>query len=136
MLRPFLVGLTFLAAAFAAESPADIVVLNGKVLTVDARFTKASAVAIRDGKFIAVGSDADMRKLAGPRTRTIDARQHTIVPGLIESHVHATGVARGEATVPFRQLHSIGEIQEWVRQRIADLPSGSWIQLPRVDVTR
>ena len=120
----------------AADAPADIIVLNGKVLTVDANFSRASAVAIRNGVFVAVGSDADIRKLAGPQTQTIDAHQHTVLPGLIESHVHATGSARGEANVPFRQLHSIGEIQDWVRERAKALPPGSWIQLPRVDVTR
>jgi predicted amidohydrolase YtcJ len=123
-------------AAFAADAPADLIVVNGKVLTVDANNRRASAVAIKEGKFVAVGSDADIRKLAGPQTRTIDARQRTVVPGLIESHVHATGAARVEANVPFRQLHSIGEIQDWVRERAKSLPPGSWIALPRVDVTR
>jgi hypothetical protein len=121
----------------AAESPADVIIVNGKVLTVDAKFSRASAVAIKDGKIAAVGSDADIRKLAGPSTRTIDAKQQSVVPGIIESHVHAaTSVARSEANVPFRQLHSIGEIQEWVRERAKTLGPGAWIQLPRVDVTR
>jgi predicted amidohydrolase YtcJ len=124
---------TFLCAA---EPPADIVVLNGKVLTVDAAFSRASAVAIKDGKFVAVGTDAQIRQRVGPATRTIDAQQQTVIPGLIESHVHATGASRGEANVPFQQLHSIAEIQDWVRQRAKALPPGSWIQLPRVDVTR
>ena len=120
----------------AAEAPADLVIVNGKVLTVDAKFSRASAVAIRDGKFVAVGNDADIRKLVGPKTTTIDAKQQSVVPGLIESHVHATGAARIEGNVPFRQLHSIGEIQDWVRERARELGPGAWIQLPRVDVTR
>jgi hypothetical protein len=124
------------AAAFAAESPADLIIVNGKVLTVDAKFSRASAVAIKDAKFVAVGSDADIRKLAGPATRTIDAKQHSVVPGLIESHVHATGAARGEANIPYRQLHSLGEIKEWVQERAKAVGPGGWIQLPRVDVTR
>ena len=123
-------------SARAADAPADLIILNGRVLTLDARTPRASAVAIRDGVFLAAGSDAEIRRLAGPATRTIDARQRSVIPGLIESHVHATGAARGEAFQPFRQLHSIGEIQEWVRQRAAGLPAGSWILLPRVDVTR
>jgi predicted amidohydrolase YtcJ len=123
-------------ASLAAEAPADLIVVNGKVITMDAKSTRASAVAIKDGKFIAVGSDAEVRKLAGPQTRTIDARQHSVLPGLIESHVHATGAARGEANVPFKQLHSIGEIQQWVRERAKVVGPGGWIALPRVDVTR
>ncbi len=124
------------AAAEPTAPPADLVVLNGRVLTVDAASRTASAVAIKDGVFVAVGSDAEIRRRVGPQTRSIDARGRSVIPGLIESHVHATGAARGEANQPFRQLHSIGEIQDWVRQQAKALPAGNWIQLPRVDVTR
>lgn len=132
-------GLVFLGStlpAAAAEAPADVVILNGKVLTVDAAFSRASAVAIKDGRFVAVGSDAAIRQRVGPATRTIDAQLRTVIPGLIESHVHATGASRGEANQPFRQLHSIAEIQAWVREKAKTVAPGNWIQLPRVDVTR
>lgn len=119
-----------------AQQPADLVVLNARIHTLDPAVPAATAVAIRDGVFVAVGSDADIRKHAGPGTRTIDAAGRTVVPGLIESHVHATGASRGEAQQPFKQLHSIGEIKDWVRQRASERPAGQWIQLPRVDVTR
>jgi predicted amidohydrolase YtcJ len=119
-----------------AGAAPDLVVWNAKVLTVDARFSQAQAVAIRNGVFSAVGTSDDVKKLIGPQTRVIDAQGKTVVPGLIETHVHATGAARGEATQPFVQLHSIGEIQDWVRARAKASPAGSWIQLPRVDVTR
>jgi hypothetical protein len=120
----------------AADKAADLIVLNGRVLTVDARFTVAEAVAIRDGVFVAVGSNAEVTKLRGDTTRVIDARGKSVVPGLIDSHVHAIGVARGHVVQPFRELSSIGEIQQWVRERAAALPRGKWIQTPRVDVTR
>lgn len=119
-----------------AQQPADLVVLNARIHTLDPATPAATAVAIRDGVFVAVGSDADIRTYVGAGTRTIDAAGRTVVPGLIESHVHATGASRGEAQQPFRQLHSIGEIKDWVRARAADRPAGQWIQLPRVDVTR
>jgi predicted amidohydrolase YtcJ len=124
------------ASARGADLPADLVVLNGKVLTVDARFSMASAVAIRDGVFALVGSDSEARALVGEKTRVIEARGKTVVPGLIESHVHATSVARAEAQQPFVQLGSIAEIQEWVRERVETTPGGQWIQIPRVDLTR
>ncbi|MEQ2005346.1 MAG: amidohydrolase family protein, partial [Limisphaerales bacterium] len=124
------------AALRAAEPAADLVVLNGRVLTMNAASRTASAVAIKDGVFVAVGSDAEIRRRAGPQTRTIDARGRSVIPGLIESHVHATEAARNEAIQPYRQLHSIGEIQDWVRQQAKALPTGHWIRLPRVDVTR
>src|SRR5687768_14584760 len=63
-------------------TPADLIVVNARVLTVDAANSRASAVAIKDGRFVAVGSDVDIRKLAGPQTRTLDARQRSVIPGL------------------------------------------------------
>lgn len=123
-------------ATRAVESPADLLVVNGKVLTVDAKFSTAEAVAIRDGLFVAVGSSADVQKLRGEKTRVIDAHGKSVLPGLIDSHVHALGVAREHAVQPFRELSSIGEIQQWVRERAAGLAEGTWITTPRVDVTR
>ncbi|HTK74703.1 MAG TPA: amidohydrolase [Gemmataceae bacterium] len=120
----------------AAEKPADLVLLNGKVVTVDAKFSTAEAVAVRDGVFAYVGSTADARQLVGDKTRVFDAKGKTVVPGLIESHVHATGAARGEVTHPFIQLGSIGEIQDWVRKEAQKGDQAEWIQAPRVDVTR
>jgi predicted amidohydrolase YtcJ len=120
----------------AAEAPADTIVVNAKVLTVDANFSRASAVAIRGDKFVAVGSEADIRKLAGPSTKTIDAGGRTVIPGLVEGHLHATQAARGDAQQPYQQLYSIGEIKEWVRARAKEAGPGGWIQLPRTDVTR
>src|SRR5262245_36414319 len=106
---------------FAAEvrEPADLVVVNGKVLAVDERFTTAEAAAIRGGYFVFVGSTAEARKLIGDATRVIDAKGKSVVPGLIDTHVHAIGVAQGEAVDPFRQLGSIAEIQAWVREKVA-----------------
>ena len=124
------------ADAPAAEKPADLVVLNGKVLTMDATSRRVVAVAIRDGVFVAVGANDEARKFIGTGTRVIDAQGRTVVPGLIETHVHATGAARAEVNQPFVQLGSIGEIQDWVRGKITAGAPGAWIQLPRVDVTR
>ncbi|HKB04185.1 MAG TPA: amidohydrolase [Gemmataceae bacterium] len=120
----------------AADPPADLVVRNGKVLTVNAKFTVAEAVAVRDGVFIKVGTDADIKPLIGDKTRVIDAGGKSIIPGLIESHVHAVGVGRGEVTEPFLQLRSIAEIQDWARKKAATAPAGEWVRLPRVDITR
>src|SRR5262245_15964593 len=71
------------------EDAADLVIRNGKVLTVDAKFSTAEGLAIRDGVFVRVGSSVEVQKLVGPKTRVIDAEGRTVIPGLIESHVHA-----------------------------------------------
>ncbi len=124
------------AIARGAEPPADLVVLNGKIVTVNPQSSIVEAVAIRAGRFVAVGATAEVKKLAGDRTRVIEARGKAVVPGLIETHVHAIGVARDEAVQPFIQLGSIAEIQSWVRQQVQTTPEGEWVQIPRIDLTR
>lgn len=120
----------------AAEAEANLVVLNGRVLTVDAGNASAEAVAVRDGVFVYVGDQAGARKLIGPKTQVLDARGHSVIPGLIESHVHAVGVARDQADEPFRQLSSLAEIETWVREKAARSKPGEWVRIPRVDLTR
>ena len=126
------------AFRFARErrAPADLVVTGGKVLTVDAGFRVAEAVAIRDGVFVLVGTNAQARALVGPQTRVIDAGGKTVIPGLIDSHVHALGVAEAEARGGFRDLRTIAEIQAWLREKTAAVPEGQWIFSPRVFPTR
>src|SRR6266496_4896634 len=94
---------------------ADLVLLNAKVLTVDDRFREAAALAVRDGRFVAVGSNDDMRPYIGSGTRVIDGRGRTAVPGLIDTHVHALDVAEAETAQPFQNLQSIGALQAWIR---------------------
>jgi len=78
------------ARSLAVPQPADIILRNGKIVTVDRSFSIKQAVAIKDGRFLAVGSDRDVRILTGPRTRVVDLAGHTVIPGLIDSHIHAT----------------------------------------------
>lgn len=123
-------------AVSAAAQPADLVVLNGNVITLNESSPRVQAVAIREGLFAAVGSDAEVGKQIGGMTQVIDAKGRMVIPGLIETHVHATGASRGEVGQPFVQLGSIAEIQDWLKAKAASVPKGEWIRLPRVDVTR
>ena len=118
--------------------PADLVVLDAKVLTVDDRFSEARALAIRGGRFVAVGSTDDVRRQVGSGTRVIDGHGRTVIPGIIDTHVHALGVAAEEASRPFRNLHSIGELQAWIRTEVSAAGSrrDTWIWTPRVYPTR
>ena len=132
------------AAAWAAAAarpavpaqPADLIVVGGTVVTVDPASTVAQAVAIGGGRFVAVGTTADIRKLAGPSTRVIEARGRTVVPGFIDSHVHALGVAAAEQAQPFGNLASVAEVQGWIRQQAPSRAAGEWIWTPRVFPTR
>jgi predicted amidohydrolase YtcJ len=119
------------AAAAEAIDP-DFLVYNAKVYTVDARMPKAEAFAVRDGRFVAVGSSDEIRKLAGKRTRTADAGQMTIVPGFIDCHNHASGhVLLYEVLVgnPFEvEFVTIASVVDKLRRKAAETPAGTWVE--------
>lgn len=125
-----------MGASQDAPAPADLALVNARILTVDDRFSTASALAIRGGRFVAVGSDADIRRHIGSQTRVIEGRGRTVVPGIIDTHVHALEVANAEATQPFRNLRSIAEVQSWIRDETSRRPAGTWIWTPRTYPTR
>jgi predicted amidohydrolase YtcJ len=135
---PLLIAAAATSAAIGqnAPSPADLVLLDGRVLTVDERFSTATALAVRDGRFVAVGSDEDVRRHVGPSTTVLQGAGRTVMPGLIDAHVHALGVAEAEAAQPFRNLTTIADLQQWLRAETARRPAGTWIWTPRTYPTR
>src|SRR5690242_13001364 len=76
------------SARLAAQQPADTILHNGKVITVDKSFSIADAIAVRGDQIAAVGKEADVMKLAGPSTKVIDLKGRTVIPGLIDTHNH------------------------------------------------
>ena len=92
-----LVGCVVLCASglAAQQRPADLILRNGKILTVDANFSIAQAIAVTGSKISAVGSDADVMKLSGPDTQVIDLKGRTVTPGLMDTHLHYTGMNFG-----------------------------------------
>src|SRR5688572_15297674 len=70
------------------QTAADVILPNGKIITVDARFSIAQAVAIKGERILAVGTNQEIARLAGPSTRRIDLRGRSVVPGLIDNHAH------------------------------------------------
>ena len=112
-----------------AESPADLVLVHGTVLTVDAQDSVAQAIAIRAGKIVRVGSDADVLAFVSPATRVIDLHGRTITPGLIDSHGHfADGGADELFHVDLSAATSIAEVQRLVQARVRTLKPGEWLQ--------
>ena len=86
----YLALLALVAFALPARAqPADTVLVNGRIATLDAQSTVAEGIAIRDGRIAATGSSGEIRALAGPQTRIIDLAGRTVIPGLIDSHIHA-----------------------------------------------
>ena len=107
---------------------ADTVLLNGKIVTLDAAAPRAEALAVRDGKIVAVGSSADIRAFAGAGTRTVDLEGRTVVPGLIDSHMHAIRAALFYATeVNWIGTSSIPEAMERIKAAAQRSKPGQWI---------
>ena len=110
----------------------DLIVTGAKVYTMDAGSPRAEAFAIKDGRFVAVGSVADIKRLAGRHTATIDARQMTIVPGFIDCHNHAGGTTLlYEVLVgnPFEvEFVTIDSIVAKLRARAGTTPPGAWVE--------
>src|SRR3982751_3017003 len=111
-----------LSCAIAGAQPADLIYYNGKIVTMWADHPTVQAVAIRDGRFVAVGSTADVLKSAGASTRKIDLAGKCVLPGIIESHVHPISAALSEIDGPLPVLHSLREIDDYVKTQAAKLP--------------
>ena len=104
-----------LASAQAPPPPPDTILVNGHVVTVDARFSIAQAVAIGGGRFTAVGTDAAIRKLAGPSTTTIDLHGQTVIPGLADDHLHDAGGGPG---VDLSRARSLADVLAAIKARV------------------
>ena len=130
--------LLLILAGCASEVPEalapDVVLYNGKIVTVDEDFSIAQAVAIKEGRFIAVGSDAQIFPLAAARTERVDLEGKTVLPGFHDSHVHLAHRV-SEPPEPliqaFSETRSIAEIVDVVRRKVAATPPGELVWIPR-----
>jgi hypothetical protein len=109
---------------------ADVVYKNGFVYTADGPRSRAQAFAIRDGKFLTVGLNDDMKAVTGPDTKVIDLKGQMVMPGLIDSHIHAVRGALTSLGVAFDATASIDDIKAAVKKFIADkkLKKGDWVE--------
>jgi predicted amidohydrolase YtcJ len=116
-----------LCAAPAFAQGADTIFLNGKIVTLDAAGT-VEALAVRDGRIEAAGKNDEIAKLAGSATRTIDLAGRTVIPGLIDSHMHAIRAALFYATeVNWIGTKSIPEAMQRIREKAKIAKPGEWI---------
>ena len=123
----FLIATAPAAMAQQSALQADTVLYNGKIVTADKDFHIAQAVAIRDGKFVAVGTNGDIRALAGPRTASIDLQGRTVLPGLIDTHAHLESAGMAEYTAGMGRARSVAEALSIIREMAARTPPGQWI---------
>lgn len=133
-------ALTLFAASFNHASPqaslpeailhyADMVLYNGKILTADERFTVVQAVATRDGKFLAVGTNDEVLPLAGPRTQRIDLQGRCVVPGLIDTHLHQAHVGNSATETGRKRLKmtTVEEALDEIREELKGFEPGQWL---------
>lgn len=119
---------TAILALPARAQTADTILVNGKILTVDDRFSVREAVAIHDGKILALGSTADIRKTAGPRTRIVDLQGRTVIPGLIDSHQHAIRAGLTfDTEVNWVGVGSLAEALDRIRAMATRMKPGAWV---------
>jgi predicted amidohydrolase YtcJ len=127
-MRGWLVGCLalLLAAGHASAQSPDTVLLNGKVVVYDA--PPAQALAVRDGRIAAIGSSSDIRALAGPSSRVIDLGGRTVIPGLIDSHIHAIRAGLTYTTeVHWTGARTLTAALDRLRAAAKTQPKGSWL---------
>ena len=118
-------------AAVAQAAPADIILVNGTVLTVDATDRVAQAIAIRGPRIVAVGTTAEVERLAGPGTRRIDLAGRTVTPGLIDAHAHFNWGGAERLYVmdlSYPNVTSVADVVARVAERARALPAGAWVE--------
>src|SRR5262245_46363414 len=126
----------------------DLIVINGKILTADEDFSIVGALAIRDGRILATGSNADIERLEGPNTQRRDLGGETVIPGIIDTHAHLQDMALNEFAAdvaaiepkyrdfsmpPEVQGETVEEILQNIRQIVAARPRGSWVRVTLAD---
>ncbi len=120
-------ALTAAAGYQPAAQPADLVLLNGKVVTVEPPPTQAQAIAVRGDRIVAVGSTAQIKRHVGPSTQVIDLKGQLVIPGFIEGHGHFTGVGEAQLNLNLMKVKSWDEIVAMVAEAVKSAKPGQWI---------
>ncbi|MGE3843186.1 MAG: amidohydrolase [Vicinamibacterales bacterium] len=116
------------SSLLAQQAPADIILTNGKIITVDDQFRIAQAVAIRGDRVVGVGTNAEITRLAGANTRRIDLRGKSVVPGLIDNHAHYQEEgAYWTLELRFDGVSTRKQALEMIRTRAQSVPNGGWV---------
>ena len=114
----------------------DHLLVNGRIVTMDPRRPRAEAVALRDGKFLAVGSTAEIRELGGSSTPMTDLQGKTVLPGLIDAHIHGVSSGRINLYSVDCAVTTLAELKDRIRRRAREVPAGGWITGDKYDDTK
>src|SRR5262245_44998942 len=134
--REFLHQLAALPLIPLRQSQVQLVLLNANILTMDDSQPRAQAVAISDGRLVAVGSNEEISGLATSRTTKVDLTGRTVVPGFIDAHSHPCYAGLRHLRQVDCDLRSISDIQNAIRQRAAQTPPGNWVLGFKYDDTK
>ena len=115
------------APVTAGTGPADLILTNGKIITVDAAFTVAQALAIAGERILAVGSDAAMARVSGPTTRVVDLKGKTVIPGITDGHAHMDREALRSVFPALGRVRSVRDIQDRIAELARAKQPGEWI---------
>lgn len=107
---------------------ADLIFTNGQIITVDSHFTVAEALAIKGNKIIRVGTNNEMHEWKGSNTQIIDLQGRSMLPGFIDAHAHLELYGTNQLGVNCKEVHSIEEMKQKLKQIAADTPKGQWIR--------
>ena len=119
------------SSATAQQPRADLLLVNGRVLTVDADDRVAEAIGVAGNRIVAVGSTAEVARLAEPNARRIDLQGRTVTPGLLDAHIHFAGGGADRKFVldlSYPAVKSVADVAAAVRAKAATTPKGAWIQ--------
>lgn len=125
-----------LVGSFAAAAEADLILHRAKIVTVDPAFSIHEAIAIADGRVLAVGRTADIFKYRGPRTQMLDLNGRMVIPGLMDSHTHPSSAANHEWQHTIPKMETIADVLAYIKSRTHVVPEGQWINISQVFITR
>jgi predicted amidohydrolase YtcJ len=123
-----LVSLSARAPRRQPVSPADLVLTNGRIVTVQASQPEAQAIAIAGDRIVALGSSGDIRRYIGAATRVIDVNGQLVIPGFVEGHGHFTGVGEAQLNLNLMNARSWDEIVSMVGEAVKTAKPGQWIR--------
>src|SRR4029453_16760420 len=115
---------------------ADLILHNGKIVTVDSQFSIQQEIAIKDRRIRKVAKKEEVPKKKGEDTKGLDLRGKMVLPGLMDSHPHPTGAAMTEFDHPLPDMESIQDVLDYIKARTQVVPEGEWIILQQVFITR
>lgn len=115
---------------------ADLILLNGKIVTVNKEFAIREGVAISGDKIIGLGTSSEMMRLSGPETHIIDLHGKPVIPGLIDSHLHPESASLSEIEEEIPDVHTMDQLLKWIASQAANKQKGTWIIFPKFFPTR